>query len=155
VNAAVYATPLYVARGPNPTSNEDDNIFNSAKPEYLMMEAAANTQGGYDGIYTIGINAPVGVIEPDTTPQGFKLEQNYPNPFNPTTKLKYSIPQTGEVKLAVFDLTGTELETLVDKVQSAGNYEVVFNAGKLSSGLYFYRISANGFAKTKEMLLIK
>ena len=155
VNAAVYATPLYIGRGPNPTSNENDNIFNSAKPEFLTMEAVANTQGGYDGTYTIGINSPVGVPEPDTTPQGFKLEQNYPNPFNPTTTIKYSIPETGGVKLAVFDLMGKELETLVDKVQSPGNYEIVFNAGKLSSGLYFYRLSANGFTKTKEMLLLR
>jgi protocatechuate 3,4-dioxygenase beta subunit len=163
VNAAVYATPLYVSRGPNPTSNEDDNIFNSAKPEYLMMETAANTQGGYDGIYTIGINAPVGVTEPDTAPQGFKLEQNYPNPFNPTTTIKYTIPNViaNEVKqsqlitLKVYDVAGNGIATLVNSVQSPGNYEVVFNAGKLSSGLYFYRISANGFTKTKEMLLIK
>ena len=69
--------------------------------------------------------------------------------------LKYSIPQNGEVKLAVFDLTGKELETLVDKVQSPGNYEVVFNAGKLSSGIYFYRLNAGDYVKTKEMLLIK
>ena len=155
VNAAVYATPLYIDRGPNPVSNEDDNIFGSSKPEFLTMEAVANTQGGYDGTYTIGINAPVGVTEPDTKPQGFKLEQNYPNPFNPATKIKYSIAEASPVKLIVFNVTGQEVATLVNSAQPAGVYEVAFNANGLTSGLYFYRLNAGDYVKTKEMLLIK
>ena len=155
VNAAVYATPLYIGRGPNPVSNEDDNIFGSSKPEFLTMEAVANTQGGYDGTYTIGINSPVGVTEPDTTPQGFKLEQNYPNPFNPATKIKYSIAGASPVKLTVFNVTGQEVATLVNSAQPAGVYEVAFNANGLTSGLYFYRLNAGDYVKTKEMLLIK
>jgi protocatechuate 3,4-dioxygenase beta subunit len=160
INAAVYATPLYIGRGPNPTSNEEDNIFGSAKPEFLTMEAVANTQGGYDGTYTIGINSPVGVVEPDLTPQGFKLEQNYPNPFNPTTKIKYTIPEDvrgerQEVILKVFDVSGNEIATLVNSSQSAGSYEVTFDGSKLSSGIYFYRLTAGSISKTREMLLIK
>jgi hypothetical protein len=155
VNAAVYATPLYVGRGPNPTSNADDNIFGSAKPEFLTMETVANSQGGYDGTYTIGINTPVGVTEPDTSLKGFNLEQNYPNPFNPTTKIRYSIPEEAKVKLAIHSLEGKELEILVSSSQAAGSYEITFDGSKLSSGIYFYRLTVNGFSKTREMLLIK
>lgn len=160
VNAAVYATRLYIGRGANPTSNEEDNIFGSAKPEFLTMEAVANTQGGYDGTYTIGINSPVGVAEPDPVAQGFKLEQNYPNPFNPTTKIKYTILEAvrgerQEVILKVFDVSGNEIATLVNSSQSAGSYEVTFDGSKLSSGIYFYRLTAGSISKTREMLLIK
>ena len=116
INDEVYATPLYSGRGPNPTSNAEDNIFGTSKPEFLIMDVVQNGQGGYDGTYTIGINAPTGVTEPDLNPQGFNLEQNYPNPFNPTTKIKYTIAEdvrgeSQEVILKVFDVSGNEIAT--------------------------------------------
>lgn len=154
-NEAVYATPLYVGRGPNPTSNEEDLIFGTSKPEFLMMDVVENGNGGYDGTYIIGINSPTGVTEPDLNPQGFKLEQNYPNPFNPTTKIKYTIPEEAKVKLGVYSVEGEELEILVNAFQSAGSYQVTFDGSKLSSGIYFYRLTAGSFSKTREMLLIK
>ena len=155
VNDAVYTTPLYSGRGSNPTSNEEDNIFGSAKPEFLLMDALANTSGGYDGTYTIGINAPTGIKESENNPDGYGLEQNYPNPFNPSTKIKYTIASGTNVKLSVYDTSGKEVKSLINKYQPAGSYEVTFNAEKLSSGFYFYKLSAGIFNKTMEMLLLK
>ena len=85
----------------------------------------------------------------------FNLAQNYPNPFNPATKIKYSIPNPGIVKLKVFDIMGREVQTLVNENHSPGNYEVEFNAEALSSGVYFYQLQSGKFIETRKMLLIK
>ncbi len=92
----------------------------------------------------------------------FTLEQNYPNPFNPTTVIKYSIPavETGHapslrVTLKVYDVLGNEIATLVNEYKPAGTYEVKFDGGSLSSGVYFYKLQAGEFSSSKKMLLIK
>jgi hypothetical protein len=88
-------------------------------------------------------------------PREFLLSQNYPNPFNPSTKIKYSIPQTSNVVIKVYDILGNEIETLVNEEKLAGNYSVEFNAANLPSGVYFYRLIAGNFTSTKKMLLLK
>ncbi len=85
----------------------------------------------------------------------FRLFQNYPNPFNPTTKIKYSLPIQTNVKLNIYDVLGKEIITLVNKEMIAGNYEVVFNASELSSGLYFYTLKTDSFVSSKKMMLVK
>jgi len=101
----------------------------------------------------------------------FRLEQNYPNPFNPSTKIKFSIPESplpgGDgrgglqlIKLAVYDLLGNEVATLVNKELPAGNYEIEFNAANLPSGVYFYQLTAGSpkgqaFSQTKKMILLR
>ena len=92
----------------------------------------------------------------------YTLYQNYPNPFNPSTKIKYSIPNVtlsgvegSRVTLKVFDVLGNEVATLVNEYRNAGNYEFDFNAASLSSGIYFYRLSAGSFVQTKKMIIIK
>lgn len=156
INTAVYKTPLYSGRGQNSVTNSSDPIFQHAEPEHQLMEITENpSTGGYDGTFTIGINAVTDVKDYEQGPEGFLLEQNYPNPFNPSTKIKYHLPFTEDVKLTVFDVFGRDVATLVDKKQSAGIYEVEFNAGKISSGFYFYKLSAGNNFKVKEMLLLK
>lgn len=88
-------------------------------------------------------------------PSSFKLGQNYPNPFNPTTRINYSVPVSGLVKLKIFDITGRLIQTLVNEVKNPGSYLVEFNASSLSSGTYFYRLEGHNFTETKKMLLIK
>ena len=88
-------------------------------------------------------------------PTRFMLSQNYPNPFNPTTVIRYSIPQAGNVTLKVFNVLGKEVRTLVNNFQHPGSYSVNFNAAGLASGLYFYRLSSGNFVSVKKMLLIK
>jgi hypothetical protein len=88
-------------------------------------------------------------------PDNFSLEQNYPNPFNPNTNIEFNISKGGIVKLTVYDAAGRLVEELLNKDLSSGSYTVNFNAGKLSSGAYFYRLDAEGFTSTKKMLLVK
>ena len=157
VNDAVYATSQYSGRGANPTKNSTDGIFRSDEPEYLIIDVTPNTTtGGYDGTFTIGIDAPTtGVEEKEANPDGFSLSQNYPNPFNPSTSIRYELPADSDVDLRVYDVLGKEVAFLVKGKQTAGNHEVRFDGGQLSSGFYFYRIVAGDFMQTKEMLLIK
>ena len=84
----------------------------------------------------------------------FSLE-NYPNPFNPSTTILYTLSQQEKVKLVVYDILGKEVKTLVNESQGPGVYKVVFNAGNLASGIYFYSITTGTFHKIKKMLLLK
>ncbi|MBS1552773.1 MAG: T9SS type A sorting domain-containing protein [Bacteroidetes bacterium] len=88
-------------------------------------------------------------------PTNFELSQNYPNPFNPSTKISFGLPNDGKVSLKIYDMTGKEVMTLVNEVKTAGFYSVSFNASSLSSGIYFYTLSADNFTATKKMMLIK
>jgi|WetSurMetagenome_2_1015567.scaffolds.fasta_scaffold09628_1 hypothetical protein len=88
-------------------------------------------------------------------PSEFKLEQNFPNPFNPSTTIRFALPKTGLVTLKIYDAVGKEVETLVNETMNAGNQEVSYDASSLNSGVYFYRIYANGFTDTKKMVLVK
>ena len=91
----------------------------------------------------------------NTTPVNFKLSQNYPNPFNPATTINFDIPVNGNVTLQVFDLSGREVDVLVNEYRTEGTYSVNFNGESYSSGVYFYRLTVNNFTDTKKMLLIK
>jgi len=88
-------------------------------------------------------------------PETYALTQNYPNPFNPVTKINFSIPKSGMVSLKVYDILGKEVSTLVNQNISAGTYTYEFDASRLSSGIYFYRLNVNGFSEVKKMSLIK
>jgi photosystem II stability/assembly factor-like uncharacterized protein len=88
-------------------------------------------------------------------PADYSLSQNYPNPFNPVTSIGYSIPAAADVKLAVFDALGREVDVIVNENKPAGNYEAVWNAVNFPSGVYFYRLTAGEFTDTKKLMLIK
>ncbi|MCX6158938.1 MAG: T9SS type A sorting domain-containing protein [Ignavibacteriae bacterium] len=88
-------------------------------------------------------------------PAAFSLKQNYPNPFNPSTNVKFSIVNAGDVKIVVYDIQGREVQTLVNERLQAGTYDVTFDGSRLNSGVYFYKLTANGFTDTKRMLMIK
>lgn len=85
----------------------------------------------------------------------FMLYQNYPNPFNPSTTISYQIAKQGLVSLVVYNVLGKEVATLVNEVKSRGKYEIKFDASNLSSGIYFYKLTADGFTSTKKFTLIK
>ena len=91
----------------------------------------------------------------DLIPQKLELAQNYPNPFNPSTTISWQSPVSGKQTLKVFDLLGNEVAILVNEFRDAGSYEVEFNANNLASGIYLYRIEADGFVQTKKMVLMK
>jgi mannose/cellobiose epimerase-like protein (N-acyl-D-glucosamine 2-epimerase family) len=85
----------------------------------------------------------------------FELHQNYPNPFNPSTTIKYEIKELADVELKVFDILGREIITLVNEQNPPGSYEIEFNASHLTSGVYFYQLTADSFVDTKKMMLLK
>jgi len=91
----------------------------------------------------------------DGVPTEFSLMQNYPNPFNPTTTIRFAIPNESSVRLTVFNMLGQEVASLFQGHLSAGNHKVEFDASKLNSGMYLYRIEAGNFVSVKKMLLMK
>lgn len=95
------------------------------------------------------------VEKTDIIPTVYSLQQNYPNPFNPTTKINFSIPKASEVKLAIYDALGREVEMLLNKNMEAGSYDFEWNAVNYAAGIYFYKIQANDFVSTKKMILLK
>lgn len=81
--------------------------------------------------------------------------QNYPNPFNPSTVISFSVPYDSYVSIKIYNLLGEEINTLVNKVMNAGEYNISWNAGDISAGIYFYKFSAGGFSKTNKMILLR
>ena len=88
-------------------------------------------------------------------PDRVQLLQNYPNPFNPSTRIRYSLPESAHVTVEVFDIAGRHVATLVDRLMPAGEHATNFDAGGLSSGIYVYRMSASGQTLTRRMTLIR
>lgn len=101
----------------------------------------------------VGISS--GIQNKNETPMKYELYQNYPNPFNPTTSIKYQVASIKFIKLAVYDILGKEVATLVNEKQSQGTYEVQFDGSKLTSGIYFYKLQAGDFSEVKKMILLK
>ncbi|HVN49493.1 MAG TPA: T9SS type A sorting domain-containing protein [Bacteroidota bacterium] len=95
------------------------------------------------------------ISDHNTLPEKFLLLQNYPNPFNPTTTIRYQLPAASNVSLKVYDILGREVAFLVNEKQNAGAHQVSFNANKLSSGAYFYKIQAGTYISVKKMVLLK
>lgn len=124
-----------------------DNINN-------VFVAGVNDQS--DAIVMKYVQAPIGIQQTGNgIPAKFMLRQNYPNPFNPVTNIEFSVPHSGNVKLAVYDILGREVSILADQKLNPGNYSYRFEAGNLSSGVYFYRISGENFTDIKKMVLVK
>ena len=125
--------------------------------------------GGFFGNYrSAGTNDPmiratammpnlVGISQISTeVPDVYSLSQNYPNPFNPSTTIIFSIPKSSVVSLKIYDVLGKEVATLVDEFKNSGTYSANFNAASsLTSGIYFYKISAGEFTSTKKLMLLK
>ena len=104
-----------------------------------------------------GTSAYSGTIEVDYSalPTEFSLSQNYPNPFNPSTTIKFALPKSVRVTLKIYDALGSEVETLINKEMEAGYHQLDWNAGKYSSGMYIYRITAGDFNSVKKMMILK
>ncbi len=135
-----------------------------------ITESASNNpfriKVGVNGLISDGNNpfaAPASKINPGNneevtvteTPISYNLDQNYPNPFNPSTTISYSIKNSEQVTLEVFDIQGRKVATLVNERQNAGEYTFNFDASSLSSGIYLYRLTTNSFTQTRKLTLIK
>lgn len=116
----------------------------------------AGSYGRSMWIREISGDDPIGITNNGTAvPSNFNLKQNYPNPFNPATVINFDLPKSGLVTLKIYDINGKEVANLVNSNLAAGSYKVDFNASHLTSGIYFYRISAGSFTDSKKMMLIK
>ena len=135
-----------------------DTTFNSPVAGYRI--------GGGDNCLTIWNNfypiyashnclTTVGTSGNNNIPETYNLHQNYPNPFNPSTSIKFDIPGQSFVKITVYDITGKEIESLVNDVKEPGTYEVLWDGSKHASGVYMYKIDAGQFSDVRKMVLIK
>ncbi len=116
----------------------------------------AGTWGMGSGIWNRPLSQVVtNVSFSENSPLTFMLEQNYPNPFNPASNIGYEIPNSGNVLLQVYDILGRKVVTLVNKFEPAGIYNVEFHASNLPSGIYIYRLEANGFQAVKKLMILK
>lgn len=123
-----------------------DNNVSSGTYNYRIKQIDHNGTFNY---YQLSESVEIGL------PEVFELTQNYPNPFNPATNIKYSVAHEAPVKLVVFNSIGQEVAQLVNETQQPGNYTVSFDASALSSGVYFYKLTAGDFISTKKMMIIK
>jgi len=97
----------------------------------------------------------VTAIDDPAIPSNYMLEQNYPNPFNPVTTFRYTLPEAQNISITIYDITGRQVETLLNGYQQAGSYMLKWNASHYSTGIYFYRLSAGSFTATNKMILMK
>ncbi len=130
--------------------------FDLVMSNAVLADAASNnilrdTQNG-----RLTIDNPT-TIEPNegAQPENFTLEQNYPNPFNPTTQIRFSLPQSTQATLTVYDITGKSVVELISGFYNSGSYDVVFDGSNLPSGLYYYVLKAGTFRNAKTMILLK
>ena len=141
----------------------NQNLMSTDGIIWSLAAAGNNIYAGLDvnGVWKSSVSVLTSVKSSSSSLfDNFSLDQNYPNPFNPTTKIKYSIPhvETGyipSINLKVYDILGREVASLVNETKAPGNYELTFDASKLSSGIYFYRLTAGNFIQTKKMILLK
>jgi hypothetical protein len=132
------------SNSPKNYSYEDKNV-NTGKYSYRLKQIDNDGKYEYSKVVEVYLNVP----------GKFELSQNYPNPFNPTTTIRFSILETGNVKLTLFNILGQEIRTLVNESKEAGVHTINFNASELNSGLYLYKLEANGLVQTRKMTLVK
>lgn len=160
------AVSFYLVDGPNGSSITASGLFSwELTDQYAAQTNIPITVGITDGLLStehtslVNTDNVVGV-ESEAIPTDYSLSQNYPNPFNPSTTIKFGIPEAANVSVKIFNLLGQEVATLVNNNLEAGYHIINFNASNMISGMYFYRIQANGidgsnYTDVKKMLLVK
>ena len=148
-NQLMWASPV-LANGNHVFKIRVTGTKNASSSDYFVVPDRVDILGG--GVTAVQQLPPV--------PTGYMLFQNHPNPFNPTTMISYQLPTGSQVKLEVYDVLGREVETLVNEREGPGIHSVSFDANKLTSGVYFYRLNAFGsdgrsFSSVKKMIVLK
>jgi hypothetical protein len=143
--------------GTPPDTNYTATLLNNGTPYYFWVKAVDRfCSFRVSGFSNMVIVTPV-IVAPiqKGIPKLFALHQNYPNPFNPVTKILYDLPKGTIVRLVVYDITGREVETLVNEYIAAGYHETEFDGTNLASGVYFYKLEAGSFTDQKKMIVLK
>ena len=134
------------------TTNEENNYcyndigLNTALYNYRLKQI--NYNGSFE-YFNLSGNVVIG------KPVNYDVLQNYPNPSNPASQIKFQVPADAKVTLKVYDIQGREIKTLIDSYLAAGYYSADFDGTNIASGIYFYRLNAEGFSKTLKLILIK
>lgn len=160
-----WATQKKIFKTTNDGVNWNEMSINLVDPEFIRavsFKKIGNKFYGWVGTNTgklfriSELISPIGIHSISSEiPKSYSLSQNYPNPFNPITKIKFSLPQSGNARLTVYDALGKEIKLLVNENLQAGIYEADFDASNIPSGVYFYRIESAGYIETKKMVVVK
>jgi choice-of-anchor B domain-containing protein len=139
-----------------PSSNSNE-FGKGCWEAYMFPSGKIAASDMQTGLYVLKIGNSVGITNNNGLVEGFELKQNYPNPFNPSTEITFSIPKNSEVTLKVYDVNGKEVAELINRNYDRGTHNITFDAAKyeLSSGIYFYTLTAGDLKETKKMLMVK
>lgn len=148
--AAVAYTGLYSS-----SSTKAGRLMYFAFPFETIYPQQSRTDAMKKVLTYFDINVGVDMADENHVPLHYALQQNYPNPFNPVTVISYRLPVSTSATIIVYDILGREVATLVNEQKSAGVYTVPFDASNISSGIYFYRLTAGSFVEAKKMLVVK
>lgn len=149
--------------------HKDSIVFNNSIT--IQFDYIAPASSGTDTLYaTVNVNyagmwnwvpsrrivvrTATGITNNDII-EGYRLEQNFPNPFNPSTKISFAIAKSGNVKLTFYDISGRFIREMVNGYRKAGSYDVEFRANGLPSGVYFYKLEAEGFSQSRKLIILK
>lgn len=140
-------------------SNGAGNDFSSAlaidNNQNVYVTGSSYGMGTDYDFATLKYSIVTGIDPSNNKPLSYSLSQNFPNPFNPATTISFEIPSAGQVKLSVYDVEGKEVAVLINDYLVANKYNINWNAEKVTSGVYFYKLQTNEFTSTKKMILIK
>jgi len=152
----------------NASPTENNTIIRGLRDDTLWyamkrLSIAGNSLSGWNAMFRAQFvyYVATGIEEiAEELPDSYTLKQNYPNPFNPTTKIEYSLPKSGNVKIVIYDILGKKIKTLVDQIEQKGSYSIIWNGeddlgNKAASGIYFYRMEAGGYTAVKKLNLLK
>lgn len=162
----LFADSNYILQPGSPCVDKGDSSIiyndlpdqgNPSNARYPSRGGVRNDIGAYGGpLAKLLTNQLIGINPVSTEiPQSFRLYQNYPNPFNPVTNIKFDIPENSNVTLTVYDLNGKIVSELNYGYLNKGSYNYSFNGNEISSGVYFYTLSSQGFSITRKMILVK
>jgi hypothetical protein len=162
--AVAFALP--VDSNPNVMVSIEESDFTNSLSYSTEYSQWVRYSAGEDSTYEFLIRAYVSIISGtvkktiELIPASYSLHQNYPNPFNPETKIRYSIPESGQVSLTIYDITGRKIAELINEFQNSGSYEIAWNGKNgfgesVPSGIYLYSIKAGNFTQTNKMILLK
>lgn len=155
-DAGLDPRPLWESPARTGAKNLDDDYF--VQTSYVGAFGSDLWIHGWtalDQLGYIGVLADVDESDNNVIPTSFDLTQNYPNPFNPSTKIQFTMPEAGNVKLTVYNVLGQQIAELVNDFKAAGTYTINWNAENLSSGMYIYRLESGANIVTKKMTLLK
>ncbi len=129
-----------------------DGTYHDMYSQYTIQSVNLDADAWIAAVLSVATGVEDNISE---IPSNYVLYQNYPNPFNPSTKIRYSLPQTAHVKLTLYNVLGVQILTLVDSEQSVGNHEIELNGNNLASGVYFIKLNAGNYSITKKIMLMK